>query len=313
MPSTPPEKSPEFVETAGAAFGRWTVYRRPLVRACACSLAGHMLGIVVLAMTLVAAREGPQGAPSLAAGVSDDAANECEQLDAQAAEAAEAPLGAAPDFEIVGGVSEPVLTEVGDIKAASADDVLGDGGLLGSLADEIATASEAGQRQLGNSANFYGIDANGADFVFVVDMSGSMTGTRFRRAKSELRRSIEALSPTQRYFIIFFSDDAWPMPADGLIEASEKNLTATRRWLKNAACQGGTNPLPALVDALRLEPDAIFLLSDGKFDPDTAVQVELAEPSPRVPIHTIGFASREGEPMLKAISQISGGTYRYVR
>ena len=313
MPKTPPEMSPEFVETAGAAFGRWAIYRYPLVRALACSLAGHAIGMVVLAMTLIAVDRGPKGAPSLVAGVSDQSATECEQLDAQAVEADDVPLGAAPDFEVVGGVSEPVLAASGETRAANADDVLGDGGLLGSLTDEIATASQATQRQLGDSANFYGIDADGIDFVFVVDMSGSMEGSRFRRAKNELRRSIQALSPTQRFFIIFFSDDAWPMPAEGMIEASEKNLAATRRWLKYAACQGGTNPLPALIDAIHLEPDAIFLLSDGKFDPETAAQVDLSQPSPPVPIHTVGFASREGEPMLKAISQISGGKYRYVR
>ena len=310
--SMPSPKPPELVETAGVAGGRWAVYRWPLARACACSLAGHALGIVVLAMTFTAVKEGPAGIAGLVAGVSDSAAPEFEELDAQTVEQAEPPSGLSPQFEASGAISQPVL-EFGSVQASATNEVLGDGGLFGSLSENVDAVLTSAERQLGNSANFYGIEANGADFVFVVDMSGSMSGSRFRRAQNELRRSIESLSPTQRYFVIFFSDNAWPMPGREMIEATPENLKDTRSWLKQAACQGGTNPLPALLAAINLDPDAVFLLSDGKFDPQTVMQVKTAETYPAIPIHTIGFASRAGEPMLKAISEITGGAYRFVR
>ena len=308
---------PLEAEEAVSAAGLGAVCRRPFVRACACSLAAHLLAVLVLAMTFAAVNDRPKGLPSLAAKVAEEAAANFEQLDSREFESAETSAMLPSLFEIAGGGYEPVL-EFGEVQGAETSGPLSGGEMLGELADEIAAATgddgmKGADKPLGNSANFYGVDADGSDFVFVVDMSGSMSGTRFRRAKSELRRSIEALSPTQRYFIIFFSDDAWPMPADGLLEATEKNLLATRRWLKQAACMGGTHPLPALLDALRLEPDAIFLLSDGQFDPETAMQIDTAEPYVRIPIHTIGFASRQGEPMLKAISEVSGGKYRFVK
>ena len=62
-----------------------------------------------------------------------------------------------------------------------------------------------------------------------------------------------------------------------------------------------------------MKPDAVYLLSDGKFDSGLAQTVSQLQSFQRIPIHTIGFASRKGEPMLRAISQVSGGTYRYVR
>jgi len=313
MPVMPPEMSPEFAEAADS--GPRATCSSPLVRACICSFAGHLLGVVVLAMTFTAVEGGPQGFAGLSAAVSESGEAELEQLDSQTLEAVETPVNLQPQFEAAGGVSAPAL-DFGEVPAADASEMLGDGGLLDSLADEIAATANSMQgieKPLRKAASFYGIDADGNDFVFVVDMSGSMSGTRFRRAKSELQRSIAALAPTQRYFIIFFSDDAYPMPAEDLIEANEENLLATRRWLKQAACQGGTHPLPALLDAISLGPDAIFLLSDGKFDPATVTQVAAAEPARPIPIHTVGFASREGEPMLRAISEATGGSYRYVR
>jgi Mg-chelatase subunit ChlD len=160
---------------------------------------------------------------------------------------------------------------------------------------------------------FYGIEAEGNEFVFVVDMSGSMEGSRFRRARNELRRSIEALWPYQRYFVIFFSDGAYPMPAEELLPRTEKNVQATVRWLNQIRCDGPTNPLPALLQAIDMEPDAVFLLSDGKFPMEIVVEVGQYRTGNAIPIHTISFASREGEPMLKAIAKATGGTYRYVK
>lgn len=312
MPVMPSEMSQAFVEAASS--GRRAILRNPIIRACICSFAGHLLGVVVLAMTFTTVEGGLKGLFGISATVSESGEAELEQLDSQTLEAAESPVNLQPQFEAAGGVSAPAL-EFGQVQAADASEMLGDGGLLDLLADEIATAADSisgADKPLRKSASFYGINAEGNDFVFVVDMSGSMSGARFRRAKNELRRAIEALAPTQRYFILFFSDAAYPMPAEDLIEANEENLLATRRWLKQAACHGGTHPLPALLDAISLGPDAIFLLSDGKFDPATAPQVDAAEPARPIPIHTIGFASREGEPMLRAISEATGGSYRYV-
>jgi uncharacterized protein with von Willebrand factor type A (vWA) domain len=181
------------------------------------------------------------------------------------------------------------------------------------LAKQIEQEQPAGPpKNLGRSASFYGIEAQGSKFVFVVDMSGSMVGARFRRARSELHTSIEQLAPTQAFFVILFNDVANPMPSNGLAGANAESVQQVDAWLQKIQCNGGTNPLPALMAALALTPDAVFLLSDGKFDPAVAQAVGQFQSWQRIPIHTIGFASRKGESMLRAISRVTGGTYRYV-
>lgn len=308
-----PQASLELTPTATPFKSRWALCLGPAVRACLCSLFGHGAVLVVLAMSFAAATGGSSNGVALVAGVSDSAEmEEFAELELQTEEMAPAPAClAAGAFDAesmtvtMADFGQPAQGEIEGVQQTSGD-------LLEALPTDLTAGAES-EKRLKKSANFYGIEANGNDFVFVVDLSGSMHGARFRRARGEVSRSIESLEAPQRYFVIFFSDQEWPMPARDLLEATEENLKATRRWVKLAQCQGGTNPLPALLHALDLRPDAIFLLSDGRFDPGAALDIQQAQLSPPIPIHTIGFASRAGEPMLRAISESCGGTYRFVR
>lgn len=173
-------------------------------------------------------------------------------------------------------------------------------------------------------ATFFGVPARGENFVFIVDISGSMTqDNRFERAINELRRSLLTLKEYQRYYVIFFSSYTFPMNSEELLPATDKNRTETFRWVAQIRPGGTTFPRQAVELALDLEPDAIFLLSDGNFDPWEAEallrkpprdpQLSSAEVPQYIPIHTIAFVSREGEVVMQAISKLTGGTYQFVR
>jgi hypothetical protein len=65
--------------------------------------------------------------------------------------------------------------------------------------------------------------------------------------------------------------------------------------------------------AIRMKPDAIYLLTDGEFDTGVIEKVIAAQPqSKKIPIHTIAFESQAGEATLQTISRVTGGTYRHV-
>jgi hypothetical protein len=183
----------------------------------------------------------------------------------------------------------------------------------GAAKDGEPVAGGAGGGLAGMGHSFFGLEAAGDRVVFVVDISGSMNGRRFFRARNELRQSIESLRENQQFYVIFFNDSALPMPTERLLPATRDNINQTLDWLKYVECGGGTNPLPGLLLALQLRPDAIYLLTDGKFDPQIVWEVAQAEPPVPIPIYTISFASRTAEKLLKAIANETGGTYRYVR
>ncbi len=161
-------------------------------------------------------------------------------------------------------------------------------------------------------SSFFGLSAQSERMVFILDVSGSMHGKRIRRAQIEMRQTLEALKPSQQFFIVFFSDGALPMPATGLLPATRDNVALACQWVQQAECGGGTNPLPALLLALDLKPDAIYLLTDGKFPVDVLAAATQQAPGHRTPVSTIAFASKKAERLLQAIASETGGEYRFV-
>lgn len=168
------------------------------------------------------------------------------------------------------------------------------------------------------ATEFFGIGGYGQTFVYVVDASDSMNDRRkFERARYELLHSIEQLKSDQRFFVVFYNEGAYPMDADEPILATEDNIAKATNWIQNIEPTGGTNPLPALLYALTLRPDAIYFLSDGQFDPAVVQAMRshnrqnLRLRKRQIPIHTIAFFDRIAEGMMRMIARNSGGEYRY--
>jgi hypothetical protein len=170
------------------------------------------------------------------------------------------------------------------------------------------------------ATDFFGIGGYGQTFVYVVDASDSMNQNgKFDRARYELLQSIEQLASDQRYFVIFYNDGAYPMDADEPVLATEKQFAETADWVKHARADRGTNPLPALLHALSLRPDAVYFLSDGQFDP-LAIQVLRIRNRPtkrigmrQIPIHTIAFVDYSTIGVMRTIARDSGGEHRFVK
>jgi len=162
-------------------------------------------------------------------------------------------------------------------------------------------------------ASFFGLQAAGGKFVFVVDYSGSMKkDARLDAAKAELVRAIRALDRKMTFYIIFFDHMHKPMPAASLTRATEVNKRRYLGWVSAIRAGGGTDPTAAMTQALSLKPHAIWLLSDGNFDPAIAKAIGRLNPGRKVQIHTIAFFSRAGEPVLREIADQNRGRFRFV-
>lgn len=182
--------------------------------------------------------------------------------------------------------------------------------------DDIFGGRGAGQGVGEKGAvSFFGVESRGDNFVYVVDNSKSMKNGRFEKAVYELFRSVQSLNRKQRFYVIFFSDKDYPLfhprPARNLVPATDENKRLLRAWAATVPLVLKTNAEGAMKRALWLRPDAIYLLTDGKFTDGTELMLMEMERS-YIPIHTIGFEDRRGEKTLKRISAKHGGTYRFV-
>ncbi len=158
--------------------------------------------------------------------------------------------------------------------------------------------------------SFFGMHARGQFFVFVVDCSGSMIDDdRLPRATIELRRSVFALREPQRFEVIFYNTEAIPMPggpAPRSADLQAKNLLLS--WLRLIEPDGGTDPRPALKQALGLRPDAVFLLSDGAFPEGTVDEIAKLN-TRKIPINCVDITGGLAGDHLERIAAASGGQY----
>jgi hypothetical protein len=276
----------------------------------------HLVALVLLALLVMAPKN---GAGRL-------------ELFAQMSDGADAPLGGGDslddslgDFKLEpdepAAAAGPVTlfdnssALVSNSTVESPLDAMSSGGLEGQSIGDGAGSLAGGGGDGSGGAEFFGIGGEGGSFVYVVDMSGSMNEQgKWERARDELIRSIEHLDDGQKYYIIFYNDGWFPMAEDKPVEATPKQLDRTRRWVNRIWPGGGTFPLEAMQHALSLEPDAIYFLSDGRFDPAVIEMLRVANPpsSGQIPIHTIAFVNQETIGLMKQIAKNAGGKFRFV-
>jgi hypothetical protein len=158
--------------------------------------------------------------------------------------------------------------------------------------------------------SFFGIRAAGRFFVYVIDGSGSMIDDdRFPRATIELRRSVLALQAPQQFEVIFYNDESIPMPGGPRPRpADPQTKSQFLGWLSLMEPASGTEPRPALRQALGLRPDAVFLLSDGEFPRGTVEEVARLN-TRRIPIHCVDLSGGLAGDQLRRIARDSGGQY----
>ena len=194
----------------------------------------------------------------------------------------------------------------------------------------IPTADDGGVqgKTEGNTTQFFGTKASGSRFIFIIDGSGSMTqGFRWYQAVRELEKSIGKLNEKQQALVLVYNFHTYPMfdtpPKDlKLLPVTDEFKEALSQWLGRVTPTGGTRPAHALEYSISLEPDAIFLLSDGLIA-DKSVQMltrknKIRDPENggfrKVPIHAVSLGPDEdGAVEMKKIADGNEGQFNWVR
>lgn len=162
---------------------------------------------------------------------------------------------------------------------------------------------------------FFGQSTSGQRFVFVIDNSNSMGKGKFETALYELELAVEQMTPRQSFYVVFFSDTAYPLfhpePAYSFVPATSQNKAKLREWLKTVEMCLRTDALDAVQKAISLNPDVIYLLGDGAFTDKTGTFLAGLPSGPQ--IHVLGMDVREKDAIsFKAISDKFKGTYKDV-
>jgi hypothetical protein len=202
--------------------------------------------------------------------------------------------------------------DVGTLMAGGGNDGNGPatgGGRRGAAGDEA---------RLGKTS-FFGTPAQANRIVFLVDNSGSMKQGRMETTVFELARSVEAMGEKQEFYVAFYSDQAYPMfyPASEMqpLAATRENKQRLYRWLPTVElCTGGAL-LKAMDLAESLDPEVVFILSDGDITGTRTMERLTTSNDRRFAIHTLGMgvAKPRDAQNLAAIAQANRGTFQLVR
>jgi hypothetical protein len=213
-----------------------------------------------------------------------------------------------------------VLDGAGGVDAPASGEGLGQiaEGLGGAGGGDIGDGEGLGAGGAGGgAANFFGVEARGSRFAYVVDISGSMQGEKLAALKIELNSSVNALLEHMSYFVVPFSNGAQPL-------GERRKWTGAsgegKRWagerVNELQAEGGTQPWPALEIVLTMKPapDAVYFMTDGHFDAEVADMIAVRNRGARkIPIHCIAFGDESAEELLRKIAGQSGGTYAHVK
>ncbi|MBL8269892.1 hypothetical protein [Steroidobacter sp.] len=187
------------------------------------------------------------------------------------------------------------------------------------------------------STAFFGQQASGRRFAFILDMSGSMAGTRWATCTRELVTSLQALSTQAQFFVVLFSSStAEPPGQSGWMDVTADNVASVIKWVSNIHPDGGTYPAPAFkrVFSLGGKPDAVYFLTDGElydFDASDCARLRAGESTSFLDslakffsfsgrdeentgtvINTISLDDRASGHALEAMAEESGGQYVHI-
>ena len=248
-------------------------------------------------------------------------------------------LDAALERVVSAGVAQPVEATIqrgaGAGGSSDASAPLLDRGPIGGwgLTDFETAASTL------DGASFAGVSARRAtSVVYAVDASGAMV-TSLPFVLEELRRSVSALAPDQRFAVVLFGrrvgedgEDTGVrlFPQEGLLPATPASKAQLFTWLDGVQARGVSNPLDGLLTALERRPQVVFLLSrsirrtDGReasgdwgpgreailaeLDRANPVRTSIFGPPARaVQVKCVQFLEEDPTGVMRAIAEVHGG------
>lgn len=299
---------------ASDAWGSWI--NRAMLASLGLSALAHAVLLAIAAFAVVGG--GGSGAGTGPAGPIELAIITQTELSA---------MDDAPMSTLTPGVEEP--TEMSTPALEGTDlpggDALPDAGDLGAMGSGLGGAGAgtgigigegAGGAGGGGGTSFFGIEARGSRFVYVVDISGSMRGDKLNLLKRELKESINAMPENGQFLIVFFESEAVPIHRrERWIDASLKNKKEAAAAIDAIEARGGTNPAPAFVIGLSLrpKPDAVYFMTDGLFEDNVVDRVlQMNRGASKVPVHCLSLVDRASEPLMRRLAQETGGTYHHI-
>ncbi len=154
------------------------------------------------------------------------------------------------------------------------------------------------------------------EMLYMIDVSGSMSGTSIEQAREALLQALDRLRPSDRFGILAFCHSYKEFSAEPLF-ASPDNVARARDFVRNLEAGGGTEMLPALLHLMR-KPQIpgtlrhIVLLTDGDLGNEEQIFAALRHDLGGARLYTVAIGSAPNLFLATKMAQYGRGTFTHV-
>lgn len=149
------------------------------------------------------------------------------------------------------------------------------------------------------------------EYIFVVDVSGSMDGFPLTTSKQLLRELIGKLRPTDLFNVVLFAGDSAVLSPSSL-QANQENITRAINLLEQQRGSGGTELLPAVQQAMKIPRKAtisrsIVLVTDGYISGEEGVFNYIRENLNKSNVFAFGIGSSVNRYLIEGVAKAGMG------
>lgn len=154
------------------------------------------------------------------------------------------------------------------------------------------------------------------ELIFVLDRSGSMNGWKIEKAKLAMRQCIKNLNPGDTFNVLSFSNglEKW-FPA--AIDATPENINAALAILDTTKANGGTQMMPAILEALSnptsdTRTRIVGFMSDGEVGNDFEILSAVKQNAGTTRVFTFGVGNSVNRFLLDTMARTARGEAQFV-
>ena len=161
-----------------------------------------------------------------------------------------------------------------------------------------------------------GLVSEGRDWIFVLDISGSMEG-KYQTLVEGIRQGMGKLKPEDRFRIVLFNDGALDL-SNGYQPVMPETVNLTLQQLEQTQPNGGTNLYAGLKEGLSAldadRPSAIVLVTDGVANVGTTEKKAFLELMEQTDVRLFSFimGNSSNRPLLEGMTKVSHGFFQEV-
>lgn len=149
------------------------------------------------------------------------------------------------------------------------------------------------------------------EYIFVLDVSGSMYGYPLETAKDLIRNLVTGLRETDSFNVVLFSDDTTTLSAESLA-ATSQNVYRAMDLINKTEGGGGTSMMPALQEAMAIPMEentarSVVIITDGYISNEQDIFDLINENMNTTSFFSFGIGSSVNDYLIKGIAQSGMG------